>query len=53
MGGDKERAELAGFEALIARWISDALVTQLREEAAAHGVDVRTWLGRETSKAEP
>jgi hypothetical protein len=53
MGGEKERAELAGFEALIAKWIADALVAQLREEAAAHGVDVRTWLARETSKAEP
>jgi hypothetical protein len=53
MGGEKERAELAGFEALIAKWVADALVAQLREEAAAHGVDVWTWLARKTSKGEP
>jgi hypothetical protein len=53
MGGETERAELAGFEALMAKWIADALVAQVREEAAAHGVDVRTWLARRTSKAEP
>ena len=53
MGGERERAELAGFEALIAKWIADALVAQLREEAAAHGVDVWTWLARESSKGEP
>jgi len=44
MGGEKERAELAAFEDLMARAIADALVAQLREEAAAHGVDVWTWL---------
>ena len=48
MGGEKERAELAAFEALFARWIADALVARLREEA----VDVWTWLARETSKDE-
>jgi hypothetical protein len=32
--GEKERAELAAFEALIAKWIADALVAQLQEEAA-------------------
>jgi hypothetical protein len=53
MGGEKERAELAGFEALIAKWIADALVARLRDEATAHGIDVRTWLARATSKAEP
>jgi hypothetical protein len=53
MGGEKERAELAAFEALIGKWIADALVAQLREEAAAHGVNVWTWLARETSKEEP
>ena len=37
MGGEKERAELAAFEALIGKWIADALVAQLRNEAAAHG----------------
>jgi len=40
MGGEKERGELAAFEALIAGCIADALVAQLQEEAAAHGVDV-------------
>jgi hypothetical protein len=53
MGGEKERAELAGFEGLIAKWVADALLARLREEAAAHGVDVRTWLAREASKDEP
>jgi hypothetical protein len=53
MGGEKERAELAAFETLLAKWIADALVAQLREEAAAHGVDVSTWLERDTSKDEP
>jgi hypothetical protein len=47
MGGDKERAELAAFKALVTRWLADALVAHLRKEAAAHGVDVRTWLARE------
>jgi hypothetical protein len=37
----------------MAKWIADALVAQLREEAAAHGVDVWTWLAREKSKDEP
>lgn len=50
MGGEKERAELATFEAPIAKWIADALVARLRKEAAAHGVDVWTWLAREPSK---
>ena len=50
MGGAKERAELAAFEAMMAKLIADALVAQLREEAAAHGVDVWTWLARETKK---
>jgi hypothetical protein len=53
MGGEKERAELAAFEEMMAKWIADALVAQLRAEAAAHGVDVWTWLARETNKAEP
>ena len=47
MGGEKERAELAAFEALLAKSIADALVAQLQEEAAAHSVDVWTWLGRQ------
>jgi hypothetical protein len=32
MSGEKERAELAAFETLIAKSIADALVAQLREE---------------------
>jgi hypothetical protein len=47
MGGEKERAELAAFETLLAMSIADALVAQLREEAAAHGVAVWTWLERQ------
>jgi hypothetical protein len=50
MGGEKERAELAAFESLMAKAIADALVAELREEAAVHGVDVWTWLARETKK---
>ena len=53
MGGEKKRGELAAFEALIAGCIADALVAQLQQEAAAHGVDVWTWLAREKSKDEP
>lgn len=53
IGGEKERAELAAFEALLPRSIADALVAQLRKEVAAHGLDVCTWLARETSKDEP
>ena len=48
MGGEKERAELAAFESLMTKAIADALVAELREEAAAHGVDVWAWLARET-----
>jgi hypothetical protein len=47
MGGERERAELAAFEALLARTIADAVVAQLRKEAAAEGVDVLTLLARE------
>lgn len=46
MGGEKERRELAAFEALWVNAIAEALVAQLREEAAAHGTDVVTWLAR-------
>jgi hypothetical protein len=53
MGGERERAELAGFERLIAEWIANALVAQIRAEAAAHGVDAWTWLARETKSDEP
>jgi hypothetical protein len=47
MGGERERAELAAFEALLSRCIADALVAEARKEAEAHGVDVLTWLMRE------
>lgn len=33
MGGEKERAELAAFEALLAKCIANALVAELRKEA--------------------
>lgn len=52
MGGPRERAELAAFEALLSKCIADALVAEVRKEAEAHGVDVVTWLTRETSKDE-
>lgn len=55
MGGDKERADLAAFETIMAEWIADALVAQLREKAAASGEDVwtwRTWLTRGTNSSE-
>jgi len=42
MGGEKERAELPAFESLLAKAIASALVAELRDEAAAHGVDVST-----------
>lgn len=53
MGGEKERAELAAFETLMARCIADVLVAQLQREAAAHGVDATTLLAREASKTKP
>jgi hypothetical protein len=49
MGGERERAELAAFEALLSKCIAEALVAQLRKEAEAHGVDVVTWLMRDKS----
>jgi hypothetical protein len=52
MGGERERAELAAFEALLSRCIADALVAQLRKEADAHGVDVLTWLARDKGTDE-
>jgi len=47
MGGEKERVELAGFEALLSKCIADALVAEVRKEAESHGVDVLTWLTRD------
>jgi hypothetical protein len=46
MGGEKERAQLKAFERIWANLLANALVAQLREEAAAHDVDVLTWLAR-------
>jgi len=46
MGGERERAALEAFEVMWAKLIADVLVAQLRGEAAAHGVDVLTWLAR-------
>jgi hypothetical protein len=52
MGGEKERSELAAFEALLSRCIADALVAEVRNEAEAHGMDVLTWLRRAESTDE-
>ena len=52
MGGERECAELAAFEALLSKCIAEALVAQLRKEAEAHGVDVVTWLMRDKSTDE-
>ena len=52
MGGEKERAELAAFEALLSKCIADALVAEVRKEAEAHGVDVLTWLTRDRTIEE-
>jgi hypothetical protein len=52
MGGERERAELAAFEALLSRCIANALVAEVRKEAEAHGVDVLTWLTRDKSTDE-
>lgn len=52
MGGEKERSELAAFEALLSRCIADALVAEVRKEAEAHGMDVLTWLRRSESTDE-
>jgi hypothetical protein len=46
MGGERERAELSAFEALLSTCIADALVAQVRKEAEPHGVDALTWLAR-------
>jgi hypothetical protein len=50
MDGERQRAELAAFEALLSKCIADALVAQVRKEAEAHGVDVLTWLAHGSSK---
>jgi hypothetical protein len=50
MGGERERAGLAAFEALLSKCIAKALVAHVRQEAEVHGVDVLTWLARDRSK---
>ena len=52
MGGERERAELAAFEALLSKCIANALVAEVRKEAEEHGVDVLTWLTRDRSKSD-
>ena len=52
MGGERERAELAAFEALLSKCIADALVEEAQKEAEAHGMDVLTWLTRDKSTDE-
>jgi len=52
MGGERERAELAAFEALLAKCIADALVAQMRSEAEAHGVNLLAWVARDRSNDE-
>ena len=51
MGGEPECAELAACEALLVKSIADAVVRQLREGAAADGVDVWTW--EDTATRQP
>ena len=50
MGGPRERAPLAHFEEVFAEALASALVAQLRKEAGEQGVDVWTWLARQTAK---
>jgi hypothetical protein len=52
MGGERERAELAAFEALVSKCIAEALVAEVRRQAEAHGLDVLTWLTRDKSTGE-
>ena len=52
MGGEREGAELAAFEALLSKCIADAFVAEVRKEAEAHGVDMLTWLTRDKSTDE-
>ena len=52
MSGERERAELAAFEALLSKCIADALVAEVWKEAEAQGVDVVTWLTRDKSTDE-
>ncbi len=39
MGGDRERVELAAFEALLAKWIANVLVAELRKPPGLPAVD--------------
>ena len=52
MGGERERVELAAFEALLSKCIAEAIVAEVRKEAEAHGVDVVTWLTRDKNPDE-
>ena len=52
MGGERERAALAAFEAVLSKCIADVLVAELRKEAEAHGVDVLTWLARDRNNGQ-
>lgn len=38
MGGERELAQLAAFEGLLAKWIASALVAELRKEAELRSV---------------
>jgi hypothetical protein len=50
LGGERERAALAAFEALLSKCIAETLVAEMRKEADAYGVDVLTWLANDRSK---
>jgi hypothetical protein len=52
ISGERERADLAAFEALLSKCIADVLVAKSRKAADAHGVDVLTWLTRDKSTDE-
>jgi len=53
VGGERERAELAAFDKLLADVIAGALIADLEKEAAANGVDVRTWVARLATAPKP
>jgi hypothetical protein len=50
MGGERERVELAAFEALLSKCIADALVAEMRKETEAPGADVLMSLTRDESE---
>jgi hypothetical protein len=53
MGDETGSAELAAFEKLLADAIAGALIADLEKEAAANGVDVRTWVARLATAPKP